>query len=437
MNPLSVSCFATVFLCPHLTLAAQNKTHTAKQETEHFEIRYRPGSRAGASVDRVAVLAERELQRICSQLGIKVRGSFVLYLYDDVEDLTKTSGVGGTAGFSAGNASHIPHDNDQTRYHEMVHIVAYNLLPRSGSEKRNLFFAEGLANACLEFGHGVPVHAVAKYYRTKGVLPELGKMLHTEDFYAWLRARPGFNAYDVGGSLFRFLLDQYGAARTTKYYMGASAKKAFGTGEKKLEKKWHETLDLFAMRPALEKLLEERHGASVRMLEARNAPAGLPPSILGKPGDWKSLMKAKLIPKNSAKWLRRGRSIIGTSSEAVWSVCELGEETFGDCVVRARITTEKSTPIQLRLGDGNQGMLVNGTFLYRGKKSVAHSALARMSSLRKTTDFVLVRKAGKIEIWIDGRKVLSTDADSSRAPVGIAFHRGRVVFEEVQVRVLR
>ncbi|MFQ5507427.1 MAG: hypothetical protein ACE5F1_21905, partial [Planctomycetota bacterium] len=362
---------------------------------------------------------------------------FVLYLYDDVEDLTKTSGVGGTAGFSAGNASHIPHDNDQTRYHEMVHIVAYNLLPRSGSEKRNLFFAEGLANACLEFVHGVPVHAVASFYRTKGVLPELGEMLHTEDFYAWLGARPGFNAYDVGGSLFRFLLDHHGAARTTRYYTGASARKAFGVSEKKIEKKWHEALDRFTMRPALMKLLEERHGASVRMLEARNAPAGLPAAILGKPRDWKSLMKARLIPQNSAKWLRRGKSIIGASSEAVWSVCELGEKSYGDCVVRARIKTEKSTPIQVRLGEGNQGMLVNGTFLYRGEKPVAHSPLASMSSLRKTTDFVLVRSAGKIEIWIDGRKALSTSADSSPARVGIAFHQGRVVFEEVRVRELR
>ena len=79
-----------------------------------------------------AVLAKRELQRICAQLAIKVSGSFVLYLHDDAEDLTKTSGVGGTAGFSAGNASHSPHDNDQTRYHEMVWLAAHccsSLLP--------------------------------------------------------------------------------------------------------------------------------------------------------------------------------------------------------------------------------------------------------------------------------------------------------------------
>jgi hypothetical protein len=231
-------------------------------------------------VDRVAALVEQELERICRRLGIKVGGSFLLYLYDDVQDLAKTTGLGGTAGF-----------------------------------------------------------------------------------YAWLGARPGFNAYDLAASYFLFLLDKYGAARTTRYYTGVSAKTAFGVSQKQLEKRWHAALDRFPMRPEVEKLLDRRHGPSVRLIHGRNTPAGLPSYILGKPREWKSLMKAKLSPRNDAKWTRRGSSMIGTSDEATWSVCELGTKRYGDCVVRATIEIENPSPIQLRLGEGNQGMLVNGTFL--------------------------------------------------------------------------
>jgi hypothetical protein len=60
-----------------------------------------------------------------------------------------------------------------------------------------------------------------------------------------------------------------------------------------------------------------------------------------------------------------------------------------------------------------------------------------MNANRKTTDFVLVRRHGKIQIWIDGRKVLTTSADPTPKPPGIGFHGGRVVFENVRVREFR
>lgn len=343
---LALCCAAWMGVTVVERLPAQKRVLTASAKTAHFRIFYRPGSRAGAAVDRVAVLAERELARICSQLGVEIGGSLKLYLYDDLEELARVTGVKGTGGYSAGDASHIPFDNDQTRYHEMVHIVAFNLLPKVGKEKRNLFFAEGLANACLEFVHGVPVHAVAKYYRSKGVLPSLQEMTGPLDFYAWLRARAGFNAYDVAGSYMRFLLDRYGPARTTRFYTGVSAKSAFGVRETELETQWHGALDQFVMRPELAELLHERHKGSVAQLEARARPAGLPKDILGKASEWRSLVGEKLVPDGGARWRRQGRAIIGTSKAAKWSVCELGTKTYGDCVVRA--TIETSAPVRIR-----------------------------------------------------------------------------------------
>ncbi|MCC7012327.1 MAG: hypothetical protein IT454_07195 [Planctomycetes bacterium] len=419
-----------------ISVFVQDASHTAAVSSEHFEVRYRPGSKAGAFVEREAAHAERDLAEICKALEIELAGRYRLFLYDDVEDLSRTTGTSGNAGFSAGDASHVPVSNDQTRFHELVHIVAYDRIKRSGDEPRNLFFAEGLSNAMLVFVHGVHVHSVARYYLDERVLPPLTEMTGAADFYAWLGAHPGFNAYDVAGSYMRFLLDTYGAKKTARYYGGASASSAFGVDAARVEKAWRDALARYELRPEVRALLAERHGESARIAAELARPAGLPDELLGKPSDWRSLAAQELRPHNGAEWKRKGDSLVGRSDEQAWSVCELGSELFGDCAVRATIHTPAPIPIQLRLGPGNQAMLVNGTFLYRGELPVASSQLASMGAGRTQTDFVLVRRAGQIEIWIDGRRCLTSAADATPSAVGLAFHGGEVRFEDVRVRKL-
>ncbi|MCC6407400.1 MAG: hypothetical protein IT453_09550 [Planctomycetes bacterium] len=415
---------------------AQSPTHTATLATKHFDVRYEPGSRAGAFVEREAARAERDHAEICEALGIEPKGRYQLFLYDDVADLSATTGTSGTGGFSAEDQSHVPVNNDQTRFHELVHIIAYGRLQKAGSEPRNLFFAEGLANALLEHVHGVPVHSVARFYLDRDALPPLAEMTGAADFYAWLGARSGFNAYDVAGSYLRFLLDTYGAKKTTRYYMGASASVAFGVDEAKVEKAWREALARFELRPEVAALLEERHGASVTMMLDLARPPGLPPELLGSPKDWTSLLDRALAPQNGAEWKRVKDGIVGKSPLGEWSICELGTELYGDCVVRAKIHTSQPSPLMLRLSAANQALLVNGTFVYRNGESHAFSQLASMDGARRQTDFVFVRRAGKLEIWIDERRVLSTDADATPSTVGIGFHQGEVRFEDVRVRRL-
>lgn len=423
-----------------LTLAcvalAQDSPHTATLATKHFDVRYKPLSRAGAFVEREAARAERDHAEICAALGLELKGRYQLFLYDDVEDLSRTTGTSGNAGFSAGDASHIPVNNDQTRFHELVHIVAYGRLEKAGNEPRNLFFAEGLANALLEHVHGVPVHSVARFYLDRKALPPLAEMTSASDFYAWLGARAGFNAYDVAGSYLRFVLDTYGAKKTTRYYMGASASAAFGADESKLEKAWREALARFELRPEVAALLAERHAASAELMIDLARPAGLPPELLGAPKDWTSLLDQPLRPQNGAEWKRGKDGIVGKSTLGEWSICELGSELYGDCAIRATIHTPQPSPLMVRLSAANQGLLVNGTFVYRNGESHAHSPLASMDGARKRTDFVFVRRAGKLEIWIDERRVLTTDAENTPSTIGIGFHQGEARFEDVRVRRL-
>src|SRR5262249_9328125 len=138
------------------------------------EIRFVPGSRAEASVDRVAAVVEDDLKRILGELGLTAFPHTIrLYLYDDVPELQRLTG-GHSGGHSTTLESHVPQDNDQTRVHELVHVVAEQFTEK-GSEARNLFIAEGLANAVLRYVDGVSVDAVAAFHKRRGDLPSLAE----------------------------------------------------------------------------------------------------------------------------------------------------------------------------------------------------------------------------------------------------------------------
>lgn len=420
-----------------VALAAPEKTHTASVKTEHFTIYFRPGSRAGAAVDRVAVMAERDLRRICKQLAIPVEGRFRLFLYDGVPELQAISGQTGAGGFSVVDASHVPFDNDQTRYHEMVHIVAYRL-PKSGEEPRGFFHFDGLANALLEFVSGVHVHAVATYYKRQKELPTLREMTG-ENFYAWLRKHPGFQGYDVAASWFRFLLDAYGVDRVKRYYTGTPLQEAFGRPPAALEKAWHELLEGYALRPEVETLLRRRHKQPAEFDRYPLTPdERLPKELLGEPDDWKDLDAATLRPEKAADWTREGAVLQGKSTTAQWSWCALGKRKYGSCAVRAVIRPSAGTAgVALRLGEKIQAMLVqNGVFHYRQGQSVAWNN-EKVLGARPQVHFLLVRRGNEMQVWLDGYRVLTSRVDKRAAPIAVGVAGGAASFADVAVRTLR
>jgi hypothetical protein len=418
-------------------LAGPEATHTGHLKTERFDVRYRPKSRAGAAAERDGAMAERDLKDICSRLAFTPEGRFALYLYDDVPELSAITGTEGNAGYSAGRETHLPYGNDQTRYHELVHLVAAQL-PKSGEEARGMFLVEGLANALLGHVHGVHVHAVARFYRDRKELPPLQTFL-AADFYDWLRAHPGFNAYDVAGSFVLFLLDTHGVEATKRYYTGTAATVAFGCDERKLEEGWLAALDARAVLPEVTMLLRERRGEAAGFLVYELDPdKRIPADILGKPKDWKALSGEKLAPRDKTAWEREGAAIRGSGAGDTWHLCDLGSRKYRDCAVRARVKTENILGgVQIQLGDGCQALVVaNGTFVYRNGAGTAMSAAARVP-VSGTVDLLMIRRGGRLEVWVDGFRLAEGPVDSEAAPVGIGFHSGTARFEDVRVRELK
>ncbi|MFG0317755.1 MAG: hypothetical protein ACF8XB_10815, partial [Planctomycetota bacterium JB042] len=410
---------------------------TSTVETARFRVHARPGSRAEASLDRVATLAERDLDTILAALEFRWTGERIrLFLYDDVPELQEITGVG-ASGYSVPLESHVPHDNDQTRLHELVHVVAERL-PEKGPEERNLFSAEGLANAILEFVHGVPVHAVAAYYREEGKLPSITEMLGTEDFYSWLGAHPGFNGYDVAGSFYRHLLDTYDAKRVRRFYRGVPAKKAFGKDLDRIEAEWHAALDAVELNDGLRRLLAERDGQEVAYTEYVGPDATLDAATLGPAEEWRRLDGAALEESGGGRWKKEGSAIRGEGprDSGDWSHAFLGADRFGDCMIRARVRPDGGCwGAKVQLGDSCQAIVLgNGAFLYTEDGGVAHDGNAKLGA--EAVELVLRRVGTEATVWLDGRKVLDGNVGAGEARVTLGVVQGAARFEEVRVRPL-
>jgi hypothetical protein len=363
----------------------EERTHTGKIETERFTIRYRPGSRAGAAAERWARVAERFWTRISEQLEFEPKEKFSLYLYDSVSELQSITGAT-SGGHSVPLTSHVPYDNEQTAYHELVHVFAERF-PKAGEEKRNLFSAEGLSNALLVHVNDIHVHAQARYYKDVEKLPSLGEMLGAADFYAWMRKTAGFNAYDVAGSFFRYLLDAFGAEKVRKYYTGMPAKKAFGKDVEALEKGWHTALARYETPPEMRNLIERNHGGGEAFTHFETDPfERLPPEVRGKDSDWTALSAAKPSGDDAKLWKRADGVFTGTGEGNRWVACDLGKKAYRDCALAALVEIEGSQ-VQVRLGEGCQAMYVaNGTFVYSGARRRQQRRVPQPGSRQRAPD---------------------------------------------------
>ena len=419
-------------------LAAQDSPLTGTERTAHFAIHWRPGSRAEASVDRVQNVVEADLARILAELGLRdFPHTIDLWLYDDVAELQRLTGVP-SGGHSTTLQSHVPHDNDQTRVHELVHVVAEQF-EESGTENRNLFFAEGLANAVLRFVDGVSVDAVAAFHRRRGDLPSMVEMHALRDFYAWLREHPSVGAYDVAGSWMRYLLDTYGADKVRRYYKGVPVRDAFGAELGAIEKGWHARLDALQLRPGTQALLQQRHARSAA--DKNPAEAKLGPAILGPAAEWRPIGRGALVDGKHGRWLRDGDAdeleLDGVKNEGDWCTARLLPDDVGDAMVRC---TASALPgcfgVKVQLGGRCQGLLLRGqgTFLYTDAGGVGHDAAVQLGD--RPVQLVFRRRGARVSIWIDGVLVAEADIAAPAAPFAVGCVGGKARFTDIALRRL-
>ena len=416
----------------------QDRTHTSVSKSERFDIHVRPGSRAAASVEAWAARADRFFARIETQLAFTPPKRMRLYLYDSVSELQAITGTK-AAGFAVPEQAHVPFDNPQTAYHELVHLFAHQL-PKSGAETRDLFFVEGLANALLTYVHGVHVHAVARYYLDTKRLPALKAISQEPGLVGWSKQHPKLRSYDIAGSFLRFLLDTYDVDAVKRFYTGTPAAKAFGVDLPVLEAAWHTALRGYRLQAEVVTLLRREEGETVAFTHWEADPEKrLPPEIRGEPTDWTTLTQAALHPDERKLWSRREGVVTGAEPGGKdWRACEFGNTKHVDCAVMARLSIPEFCPaIQIRLGDGCQAMFVtNGTFLYRGNTGIkGNGAFANPG--RGEVHLTLVRQGHDVRVFVNGTLALHVpNADATPARPGVGFLGGTVECRELKLRKL-
>ncbi len=403
------------------TLATPEKTHAAILRTEHFEIRYRPGSRAGAAAPRAGSRAERDLARICRELAVENDGSYRLFLYDDAAELAAITGVKGVGAFASGRDVHLPIGSGQTRAHEIAHVVTVRL-KKTGDEPRNMAFPDGIANALLTYVHGVHVHAVARVYQKKRQLPSLKEITGVADFYGWLAKHPGFNGYDVAASWFRFLIDTYGIEKTKRYYTGTTPQDAFGKSLAVLEKDWHKALAAFPLTPEVEKLVRRKQGEAVTFDVYPLDPfQRLPKKLRGKPSAWKEL-KAESMRSDTPNW--------------VWQ--DLGRKKFKNAIIEAVLRPSPGAAgVCVRFGDKCKALVVQpGVFLFTEGRALTMTKDFLLGR-RDEVHVAFVRRGDEVEIWVDGFRVVSGRTAMSVAKPGVGIAGGTLTITRFRVRALR
>jgi hypothetical protein len=425
-------CWLVAFLCV-LTAARAQDSLTGSVATTTFDIRFRPGSRAEAHADRVAALVEGDLARILAEVGVpKFPGRIRLCLYDDVAELQRVTGVP-SASHSVPLCSHVPCDNDQTRVHELVHVVAERFKEK-GPERRNLFVAEGLANAVLRFVDGVHVDCVAAFHRQRGDLPGLAEIHALDDFYGWLQQHPFVDSYDIAGSWVRFLLDEFGAEKVRRYYRGVPIKDAFGKDLAALEAMWHKRLEKVAMRDGTRRVLQQRFG---RTPAERDPDAADLATVLEPASAWQALGADKLrdVVRTTANGGAVAFELDGKPNEGDW--CEARfDMSAGDAAVRCTAKPGAGCfGVKIQLGGDCQAMVLRdqGAFLYCRGSAAAHM---RGIPLGETVQIVLRRRGDRAAVFVDGKLVLEGAVDGAKANVGIGCVGGPGSFEAVAARAL-
>jgi hypothetical protein len=178
-------------------------------ETAHVAVYARPGQKADAAG------VGKQLARIAHNLGVVDIQRADYYHYDEAADLMAVTGR--YAGGVTYPARHQVHSTKESRDHELVHLVAFQL----GSP--GAFFQEGLAVVLGDRGRyqGRSVDGIAKPWARRASLPALIAAFDAE--------QPG-QGYAIAGSFMKWLVERHSLPKVTEFFrasQGQSPANAF------------------------------------------------------------------------------------------------------------------------------------------------------------------------------------------------------------------
>lgn len=229
------------------THASTERTLAATRETEHFIIRYRPGSATAREIDWVAAEHEFAWHRLERQLGRAPDGKITSYIFPDPDTKRRVFGAGRVEVSLPWKREmylrHLPFPHD-VMHHELAHSFGatigdplFGLSARMGitGPRLNMGLIEGFAVAMAPRSrHGLDIHDQAAVLDRLDKRPRLGPIMGL-GFYGKASGR----AYTAAGSFVSWLLETRGPEPLAELYRSAGDfESAYAASLPELERDW-------------------------------------------------------------------------------------------------------------------------------------------------------------------------------------------------------
>ena len=313
------------------------KQLTSAKETPNIVFHYRPDDLDSEELAKVVKLNLNRFDECEKLLQMEYKGRIHIFLYRDVEDLQKTTGVGAVA-FSTGTVS-IHQAVDFNSVHELTHIFAVQF-PSNEYAVTDGFACEGLATILAEFDEEIPIHTWAAVYHSKSRLPNLIDLRQS-----WPDSAPaGVHPYHVAGSFVGYLIQEFGIEKVKRWYVHSTeAHMEFGKTFRRLERDWLAWLNEQTVKPEHQKHILAKLGVIPEQYSSAKA---------AKVFDGESL--AGLQTDDEANWKAENGLLIG-HDENTWTTIFSKREFPVNVGVRVkfRLVEGKAVSIQLNRNDDN------------------------------------------------------------------------------------
>jgi|GEM_PF-1474453 len=209
-------------------------------KTDHFNIYYRPGTRAEKDIKLIALDHEWRYKQLSSYLDVHPNEKITSYIYPDTETRGKIIGAYRTTVANPVHKEiHLVYDGfpDDLLKHELVHVLSSQFGSDILKISPMVGLIEGLAVAADWPQERLTVHQWAKLLMESGRNIDM-KTIMGIDF--WLQ--PSTNSYTLMGSFCRFLIDKYGIDRFKKFYKSGDPE-VYGKNIDELIGSWKKFLD--------------------------------------------------------------------------------------------------------------------------------------------------------------------------------------------------
>lgn len=227
------------------TTARLREVLSSRFRTEHFEIRYAPGSFTDDGIRWVAAMHEFRFRQVAAALQVKGDEMITSYIYPDDETKRMLLGTATTNISKPWRREiHLGFGSwDGTLKHELVHILAGEFGMPVIKAHYHIGIVEGLAMAMdPEFGNRT-LHQYARAIMKFGLVSDPVRLVKPIGFATSASSL----SYVLMGSFCEFLIHRYGMPRFKQMYHGSSVEWVYGKTYETLASEWRSYLSRFTI----------------------------------------------------------------------------------------------------------------------------------------------------------------------------------------------